>query len=153
MPLSCPFCAAQMPATAAFCPGCGVSMDAPKRATGNVGILPIRLAGALAYVTFIPAIVFLVLKPYNKNVFTRFHSIQCLACWGAALLVAALLKLLSYLLFLIPIAGPLLVFVSVVIAILATIFLWLALEVKAFQGEMFEVPFVGGFAQQFAKSL
>jgi len=141
-----------MPATAAFCPGCGVSMETPTRVTGRVGVLPVRVAGALAYVTFIPAIVFLVLKPYNKNVFMRFHSIQCLACWGAALLVATLLKLLSYLLFLIPIAGPLLVFVFAVVAILAAVFLWLALEVKAFQGEMFEVPFLGGFAEQFAKA-
>ena len=33
-------------------------------------------AGALAYVTIIPAIIFLVVEPYNKNSFIRFH---CLA--------------------------------------------------------------------------
>ena len=35
-------------------------------------------AGALAYVTIIPAIIFLVMEPYNKNRFIRFHSWQCL---------------------------------------------------------------------------
>ncbi len=128
-------------------------MATPTRAAGKVGVLPVRLAGALAYVTFIPAIVFLVLKPYNKNVFIRFHSIQCLVCWGAASVLAVLLKLASYLLFLIPTAGPLLAFVIAVIAVLAAVFLWLALEVKAFQGEMFEVPLLGGLAGQFAKAI
>ena len=31
-------------------------------------------AGALAYVTIIPAIIFLLVEPYNKNSFVRFHS-------------------------------------------------------------------------------
>ena len=33
-------------------------------------------AGALAYVTIIPAIVFLLVEPYNKNSFVRFHAWQ-----------------------------------------------------------------------------
>ncbi len=35
-------------------------------------------AGALAYVTIIPAIVFLLVEPYNKNSFVRFHAWQCI---------------------------------------------------------------------------
>ncbi len=37
-----------------------------------------NVAGMLAYVTIIPAIVFLVLEPYNKRRFIRFHSFQCI---------------------------------------------------------------------------
>ena len=33
-------------------------------------------AGALAYVTIIPAIIFLIVEPYNKNSYIRFHSWQ-----------------------------------------------------------------------------
>jgi hypothetical protein len=33
-------------------------------------------AGALAYVTFIPAIIFLIVEPYNKNSYIKFHSWQ-----------------------------------------------------------------------------
>ena len=47
------------------------------RAQGKVGVLAENIAGALAYLTFIPAIAFLVLDPYNKNRFARFHSVQC----------------------------------------------------------------------------
>ena len=79
MPLSCADCAAKMPETAAFCPGCGRPMtSAVKKASGRVGALPERIAGALAYLTFVPAILFLVIEPYKKNHFVRFHSIQCL---------------------------------------------------------------------------
>ena len=41
-------------------------------------------AGALAYVTIIPAIIFLVLAPYNTKPFIRFHAFQCIGlavCW------------------------------------------------------------------------
>ena len=37
-----------------------------------------NVAGALAYVTIIPAIVFLVLEPFNKKRFVRFHAFQCI---------------------------------------------------------------------------
>ena len=33
-------------------------------------------AGALAYVTIIPAIIFLIVAPYNTNSYIRFHSWQ-----------------------------------------------------------------------------
>jgi len=33
-------------------------------------------AGALAYVTIIPAIIFLIVEPFNKNSYVRFHSWQ-----------------------------------------------------------------------------
>ena len=35
-----------------------------------------NVAGMLAYVTFIPAIIFLVTPPYNQSRFVRFHSYQ-----------------------------------------------------------------------------
>jgi uncharacterized membrane protein len=35
-----------------------------------------NVAGMLAYITIIPAIVFLVMEPYNRNRFIRFHSWQ-----------------------------------------------------------------------------
>jgi len=153
LPVLCPFCAARMPETAAFCPGCGMSMSEPARAKGKIGFLTENIAGALAYVTFIPAIVFLVVKPYSRNVFVRFHSIQCLGAFAAALLFATLLKLAGYVLTLIPMVGPLLLFVLAVLATLAALLSWIVLVVKAAQGEMFSVPWLGAFAEQYAKSL
>jgi uncharacterized membrane protein len=143
---SCPHCAAQMPETAAFCPGCGRSMQT--RASGKVGVFPENIAGALAYLTFIPAIVFLTLDPYKKNRFVRFHSVQCLLLWGAVILLAIALKLASVVLFIIPVLGPLLVLLVSVVVGLAAFVIWLVLVVKAFQGEMFMLPMLGEVAEQ-----
>ncbi|HZC22186.1 MAG TPA: zinc-ribbon domain-containing protein [Candidatus Binatia bacterium] len=153
--MTCPQCAAQMPAEAAFCPGCGRPMRtetiAPVSKTspdGKVGPLSVNLAGALAYFTFIPAIVFLLVNPYRKNRFVRFHSIQSLLFCGVIVLLGPALKLPAVVLFLIPVVGPLLVAVVYVVAALAAVLLWLVLVVKAFQGEMFKLPVLGDFAER-----
>jgi uncharacterized membrane protein len=153
MPVACPTCAARMPESAAFCPGCGIAMKPPERARGKVGGLPENIAGALAYLTFIPAIVLLVAQPFNKNLFVRFHAIQSLLVSAAALLLATMIRLAGYVLALIPTAGPLLVVLLYAVAALGGVCLWLVLVVKALQGETFKLPAVGSFAEQSAASL
>jgi uncharacterized membrane protein len=166
MPILCQDCAAQMPETAAFCPGCGrptaakiaSQVESPIASRGKendkenekVGRLPENIAGALTYLTFIPAIVFLMREPYRANRFVRFHSIQCLLLWLAMLAIAALLKLASLLLFYLPVAGPLLAVLISVGAGLAAGLLWLVLVIKAVQGERFELPWLGTLAEQYS---
>ena len=125
-------------------------MQAAVRAYGKVGVLPENLAGTLAYLTFIPAAVFLLIAPYKKNRFVRFHSIQCLLLCAGSFLVAFALRLGGLLLFVIPVVGPLvLVLVSMFVG-LAALVIWLVLVIKAFQGEMFKLPVLGDFAEQHA---
>src|SRR5271166_4394107 len=150
MPSSCPDCAAQMPEEAAFCPGCGRSMQAVQRAQGKVGAIPENIAGALAYLTFIPAIVFLLRAPYNRNRFVRFHSFQSLLLCGAVLLLAAVLRIAMFILPMIPLIGPLFLVLAWVVAVLAAVLIWLVLIVKALQGESFELPVLGSLAVRFA---
>jgi uncharacterized membrane protein/ribosomal protein L40E len=140
---SCPHCAAQMPQTAAFCPGCGRSMHARPKAEGRVGPLPESIAGGLAYVTFIPAILFLFLEPYKSNRFVRFHSFQCLFAYVAAIVIGVVLRLVS-------VALPLLVLLVDVVVGLAALFVWLVLMVKALQGEWFKLPLLGDFAERYS---
>jgi uncharacterized membrane protein len=152
LPLACPDCAARMPEAAAFCPGCGRSMQIMTRAQGKVGLLTENIGGALAYFTFIPAIVFLFFDPYKKNRFVRFHSIQSLLLSATAVLIAFALKLGGLLLFVIPVVGPLvLVLISMFVG-LAGLVTWVVLVVKAFQGEMFKLPGLGDFSEQYANS-
>jgi uncharacterized membrane protein/ribosomal protein L40E len=146
---SCPHCAAQMPPTAAFCPGCGRSMQAQPKAEGRVGRLPESIAGGLAYVSFIPAILFLFLEPYKSNRFVRFHSFQCLFACVAAIVIGAILRLVSFVLFMIAL-GPLLVTLVDVVVGLAALFVWLVLLVKAVQGEWFKLPLLGDFAERYS---
>jgi uncharacterized membrane protein len=94
-------------------------------------------AGALAYVTIIPAIIFLVVEPYNKNSFVRFHSWQCifLCIAGVAIHIA---------LGLIPVIGWILLpFASLGILIVAIIAL-----LKALKGQRYQLPIIGKLAAQ-----
>ena len=150
LPLSCPHCAARMPETAAFCPGCGASMKEPERASGMVGILPQRIAGGLAYVTFLPAIVFLVARPYCRNSFVRFHSVQCLLFSLTTVALAALIRIAAFVFGMIPVVGPLIVVLLYAVAAIGAIVLWGVLLAKALQGEKFRLPLLGDFAEKYA---
>ena len=141
-----------MPDTAAFCPGCGRGMHPAiqpiERVQGNVGALPQTVAGALAYCTIIPAIVFLLVEPYSKNRFVRFHSFQCIGLWLAALVIGGALRVAGFLLFFVPLLGHLLVLLLSMVVSLGFFVIWVVLIVKALQGEMWKLPVVGDFAEQ-----
>jgi uncharacterized membrane protein len=119
-----------------------------ERARGTVGALPETLAGALAYFTIIPAIVFLLIEPYNKNRFVRFHSFQCIGLWLVVVVVGALLRVVGFIVFFIPMFGPLLVWLASGISVLGFLAVWAVLIVKALQGEMFKLPLTGDFAER-----
>ena len=84
----CAKCGAQLAEGMTFCGACGSPvgelqppqrwpLPRPARQRARRGLTS-NMAGALAYVTIIPAIIFLVMEPYNKDRFIRFHSFQCL---------------------------------------------------------------------------
>ena len=151
MPLACPDCACPMPETAAFCPFCGRRMPKlPPPSPGKAGVLRDHFAGALAYITFIPAIVFLLLARYRQNRFVRFHAVQCLLFWGTGIIVALALRVASLLVILIPAAGPLFVVLMWMVPTIAALLLWFVLIAKAIQGEEFRLPLLGEFAAEYA---
>lgn len=134
-----------MPDTAAYCPGCGEEMRSPERVQGKIGLLPRNLAGALAYLTLIPALVFLFVEPYRRDRFVRFHSLQCIGLWLALLVIAAALWVAGSVLGIIPVLPMLLL--SGLIG-LAAVITWLVLVVKALLGEFFKLPLLGELAEQ-----
>lgn len=100
-----------------------------------------NMAGALAYITFIPAIIFLVLEPYNKSAFIRFHSIQCIAfCVVSFGLHIALMF--------VPIIGRA---ISLLLSLVFFV-LWIICILKASKGEWYKLPVIGDFAMQQAKA-
>ena len=111
---------------------------APPPATTQAGLAD-NVAGTLAYVTILPAILFLILEPYNKRPFVRFHSFQCIcmAVVAFALSVIAIVPLLGWL---IAVAGDLTLLVF-----------WIMCMVKAYQGELWKVPILGNYAENLAK--
>jgi uncharacterized membrane protein len=153
MPIPCPDCAAEMPDDAAFCPACGRAMHPPERARGTVGGLPETLAGALAYFLVVPAIVFLLAPPFSKDRFVRFHSFQCLGLCVVGVVIGAALRIVGVLLAFIPVVGHLLVALFTMLMSLAFFVVWVVLVVKALQGEMFQLPLVGDFAEKQAAAV
>lgn len=145
---SCPQCEVEMPDDSTVCPDCGHDSADDIKAQGRVGVFPENIAGALAYVSCIPAIVFLLLEPYRRNRFVRFHSLQCLVLCLAMFVIAALLKLAETVLYNVPVLGHLLVFLIAMVFGLAAVVIWLVLVIKALQGEAFKVPVVGDWAQR-----
>ena len=139
----CTGCGKEVPAGAAACPGCGQSMagaaaPAPMASSGG---LTDSTAGALAYVTFIPAIIFLVMEPYNKNRFIRFHAFQCLFFTVACVAISVLLMF-------IPILGAI---VGLLLWLLEFV-VWIILVLKAYQGQKFKLPVIGDIAEQQANA-
>ena len=116
----------------------------------KVGVFPENIAGALAYLTFLPAIVFLILKPYRSNRYLRFHSLQCLFLCAALIVIAIAIKVVGLVLLVIPVLGRLLVALMTIVVGLAAVVVWLVLIVKALQGEPFKLPLLGELAEQFA---
>jgi uncharacterized membrane protein len=99
-------------------------------------------AGALAYVTFIPAIVFLVMPPYNKSSYVRFHSWQSIflaVTWVAMLIGFTILIRIPFL--------GLVIFPVMMLADLAMFILWLVVVLKALNGHRFKIPIIGPLAE------
>jgi uncharacterized membrane protein len=159
----CPNCGSQIADNVAFCPTCGkavgqanpaapvaVAAEPPPQAppvaantAPAVAAAPLaeNIAGMLAYFTIIPAIVFLLIEPYNRNKFVRFHSFQCLFVAGALIVIHVGLSIVSY-------ALPLIVLPIWGLLGLAELALWILLVVKAYQHQVFKLPIVGDMAEK-----
>ena len=143
----CPSCGTQI-AEGSSCPKCaGATAPAAAGGTTAGAGLDDNVAGALAYVTIIPAIVFLVLEPFNRKRFVRFHSFQCIffaIAWTVLWIVLAFaLGIIGMIPFLGLIAIPLYFALSLGSLVLAII-----LVLKAYQGQMFKLPVIGDMAEK-----
>ena len=97
----------------------------------------------LAYVTFIPAIIFLATAPYNQNPKVRFHSWQSIFLaigWVAVWVALTVIGLIPGLNLLDLILAPL---VS-----LAFFALWLVVMINAFMGKMIKIPILADLARK-----
>lgn len=117
-------------------------------AYATTGLLKENLAAALAYFTFIPAVIFLTSKSFKQNRFVRFHSWQSIFLAIAAVLAAIVLRLLSFVFSLIPRLGYLLASLAVLVVGLGFAIVWLVVLIKAFQGDLFKLPVIGELAEK-----
>ena len=109
--------------------------------------LPDNLAAALAYITVIPAIVFLFLEPYNKIPLVRFHSFQSIGLCIVSILLNAVFRLGHDMLHIVSLTGFLLGILNMLVALVVFI-AWLIAILKAFKGEWYKLPIIGDFADR-----
>jgi uncharacterized membrane protein len=176
--MQCPVCHNEVSPQNAFCNHCGAPIAAAASSTvppppdytnvppaystvppGYVVAPPVvassglseNAAAAIAYLTIIPAIIFLVLEPYNKMPLVRFHSWQSIGLCVAAFVLQLMITVGEILLHFIP--GIVLLFTLVHLVIGLGLFLvWLFLIIKASKGEWYKLPIIGDFAEKQARS-
>jgi uncharacterized membrane protein len=107
-----------------------------------------NLLAALAYVTFIPALVFVLVEPFKRNRFIRFHSFQSIFLAVATIVAAVAMRILYSVLALVPLLGFLLAWLLSAVVSVGLVVLWLVLLVKALQGETFRLPWIGDLAEK-----
>jgi len=139
----CNMCGAQIADGTTTCAACRSGRPAVVAAPATGTGLADNVAGMLAYVTIIPAIVFLVVEPYNKSRFIRFHSFQSIffgVAWTALWIVLNIVAHIPFLGFLTILIWPLVGLAGLVI--------WIILLLKANQGLMFKLPVIGDLAEK-----
>ena len=105
--------------------------------TKSVTGLKKETSAALSYVLGpITGVLFLII---DKDPFVRFHAMQSIVVFVGMFALQAMLGLTIILAIFVPLVG------------IVSFVLWLMLIYKAWQGEEWEVPFLGKFARQILK--
>jgi uncharacterized membrane protein len=142
----CNMCGAQIADGTTTCAAC--SSRAPQATAGSGTGMTDNVAGMLAYITIIPAIIFLVIEPYNKNRFVRFHAFQCLFFAAALFALHIGLSIFTVVPFLALITFPLHLLISA-----GGFVIWIILLLKANQGQMWKLPVIGDLAEKQANAM
>jgi uncharacterized membrane protein len=126
---------------------------APTPASPASGGLADNTAGMLAYITIIPAIIFLVMEPYNKNKFVRFHAFQNIFFAIALTVLWVAVMILGFVLDIIPILGWILHILLAAALGIGSLIVWVMLLIKANKGEKWKLPYIGEMAEKQANSV
>jgi uncharacterized membrane protein len=145
----CPNCGKEMAGDARFCPSCGASVNQVPAAgpapvmtvtPGTQSGLQQNVAAMLCYVVgWVTGIIFLVIE---KDRFIRFHAMQSIVVFGVIEVAQLLLSFL---------------FVSILWRVwfainglfwLAEFGLWVWLMLKAYNRELYKLPFAGDLAEK-----
>jgi len=176
--MQCPVCHTEVGAQSAFCGNCGASLSAaaPEAVTPPAAFIPPpaaaasgypaaaataessglspNAASAIAYITFIPAILFLVMAPYNKTPIVRFHSFQSIGLAVVYIAFLIVVAICATILAFIPFLRMLVLLIPFLYFAVGLGFfiLWLVTILKASKGEWFKLPIIGDFAMKQAQS-
>jgi len=149
----CSTCGAQIADGSTTCAACAARVPAAAPVATAGGTMQDNVAGLLAYITIIPAIIFLVMEPYNRNRFVRFHAFQNIFLHVAAIACWIVLMILAVAASIVPIVGHLIVMLLGLCVWLGFLVAWIVLVVKAYGGQMYKLPFIGDLAEKQANAM
>src|SRR5579875_488466 len=149
----CSKCGAQLQEGAAFCASCGAPAGAssagpPAPGASTSGAMSSNVAGMLAYVLgFITGIIFLVIEPYKKDPFVRFHAFQSIFLSAAYILISIAWGIVTGLLFTVSMFGMWhLLYLGWVVIRLGFFAFWIFLMYKVYNNDRFMLHVVGPLA-------
>ena len=149
----CAKCGAQLNAGSGFCAACGTAVASQSVTTSGAATAPAQstsapsagmtdnMAAALSYI-WIVGLIFLLIEPYNKNRFVRFHAFQSVF-YGVAWMI---LWFGMHIVFAImPFLGLLILPIYALIGLGGFVY-WLFLAFKAYNNEQYKIPIIGEIA-------
>jgi len=164
--MHCTHCGTQLTDNSGFCQNCGQAPGAagsamvgqptasgaavvPNAQTSATTAMASNIAGLLSYVLgFLSGIFFLVVEPYKRDPFVRFHAFQSIFLSVGAIVVrlgfGVLLSIMPWSLW------SLISMVSALVS-LAFFLLFLLLMFKAYSNERFKLPVIGDLAERQAQ--
>lgn len=154
----CAKCGTQVPVGATFCQQCGAPVAATTPTSGPTtpasgaaapqpalvaSGMSSNVAGLLCYILgFITGIIFLVIEPYKRDSFVRFHAFQSIFYSVACIIIN---RVFYY-------ALPWSMFPLLSLIGLALFVGWLFLMFKAYNNERFKLPVIGDLAEKQAST-
>jgi uncharacterized membrane protein len=104
-------------------------------------------AAALSYITFVPAMVFLSIPPYNASSYIRFHAWQSIFLNAAAFVLwVGMFVVMVIGLFFVPLlAHPVRHLILLVLFVA-----WLICMLQALNGKRYKLPIIGAIAERLA---
>ena len=147
----CSACGTQTADGATLCANCSaagssVAVAAPSQTTSNG--LADNIAGLLCYspVGLFADVLFLVVEPYNKNKFIKFHAFQSLFAGLGIFCLAIAFMILGFILGLVPVVGWIIDLLMWLAFGIGNLVLWVMMMIKAYQMQTTKLPFVGDLA-------
>ena len=148
----CAKCGTPLAEGISFCASCGTPVGSAAGGPAAPAVagtaMSSNVAGLLTYILgFITGIIFLVIEPYKNDKFVRFHAYQSIffnvaiiVFWIAYTISATILGYVS-----LGILAVVMGLVGVLIS-LAILAYWIFLMYKAYNNELYKVPFIGDLA-------
>jgi uncharacterized membrane protein len=131
-------------------PAGGTAPSAPAPAVA--GGLTDNVAALLCYVFgLVTGILFLVIEPYNRNRLVRFHAFQSIFFNIAVVAAFIGLSIVAVALHVIPGVWVLMALLHLAVW-LGSVVVWVLLLVKAYQGQQWKLPIIGGLAEKQAQA-